>query len=58
MSTMIPIIWIVELDLLEGRITNGNETTVTPIPSNSGVSYNCDCFYCIMHFFDGLGFVV
>ncbi|XP_020605504.1 transmembrane protein 26-like [Orbicella faveolata] len=36
MSTMIPIIWIVELDLLEGRITNGNETTVTPIPSNSG----------------------
>lgn len=35
MSTMIPIIWIVELDLLEGRI-NGNQTAITPIPSNSG----------------------
>ena len=56
---MIPIIWIVELDLLEVRIAgtgNGNETTVTP--SNLGVSYNCDCFYCITHFFDGLEFVI
>lgn len=38
MSTMIPVIWIVELDLLDKRV-NGNETTVAPsLESNSGVS--------------------
>ena len=38
MSTMIPIIWIVELDLLDKRI-HRNQTTVAPSQENhSGVS--------------------
>lgn len=38
MSTMIPIIWIVELDLLDKRV-NRNQTTVASTQEiNSGVS--------------------
>ncbi|KAJ7394669.1 hypothetical protein OS493_000490 [Desmophyllum pertusum] len=43
MSTMIPIIWIVELDLLDKRISNQNQTTtVQSQGSNPGCFGNVD----------------